>query len=69
MVNSQVSAACADSGSGSGTLRAHGAVLRSASPVLNALLSAPMKEGTVGCGGMWWDVVGCGGMWWDVTCW
>lgn len=47
----QVSGVCADSTSGtsgtSGTLRAHGAVLRSASPVLNALLSAPMKEGSV----------------------
>lgn len=39
----EVSAACAQESSG--TLRAHGAVLRSASPVLNALLSAPMKEG------------------------
>jgi hypothetical protein len=48
--SAQVSGVCADSTSGtsgtSGTLRAHGAVLRSASPVLNALLSAPMKEGS-----------------------
>ncbi|CAL1165692.1 unnamed protein product [Cladocopium goreaui] len=51
-VELEVSGVCADSTSGtsgtSGTLRAHGAVLRSASPVLNALLSAPMKEGRSG---------------------
>jgi len=45
-VELEVLAACAQESSG--TLRAHGAVLRSASPVLNALLSAPMKEGSTG---------------------
>eukprot|EP00438_Fugacium_kawagutii_P026216 Skav225071 [mRNA] locus=scaffold4576:45540:50132:- [translate_table: standard] len=65
-VKLEVSTADDGSQEGSSTLRAHSAVLRSASPVLNALLTAPMKEGATRVGVLdvwvlWWVVVGRSG--------